>query len=150
MSVTSLNNNLILHVFSFLPLTSYKSLILTCHRFNSLVANNQSLLQSWCISKFPKYIAETTPLPNDMDFKWLLMCLHFDISHKPDPDSHKYGFIQGQFHLRIRSIIRISIRRKAAHVITQGININLSLSHIALVHSLMTSYKARGFTSHQS
>ena len=41
MQFTSLSNYLILQASSSLPITSYKSLILTCHQFSNLVTTNQ-------------------------------------------------------------------------------------------------------------
>ncbi|CAI2358342.1 Hypothetical protein MVR_LOCUS47 [uncultured virus] len=61
-----------------------------------------------------------------MDYKWLLMCLHFDLNHVKDPDSCKYGFTMETYYLSIRSIVRTSVRGKVAHVITNEINVQLS------------------------
>ena len=123
MQFTSLSNYLILQVFSFLPITSYKSLILTCHQFNNLVTTNQPLLQSWCISKFPKYITATLPLPNDADYNWLIKCLINDISEHHDRPSCKYGYVDLSGILNIRSILCVTHVDRSRVLITQGIRI---------------------------
>ena len=126
MHITNLNNNIILRIFALLPLTAYIPLILTCQRFHKLVNDNQSLLKTWCINKFPHHITQHTPLPNDLDYKWLLMCLHFDITQFIHQASHRYGYIKIPGFLYIRSIIRSSFHFDKPYVIAQGISFNIS------------------------
>ena len=120
MPLPNLNNQLLLHIFAYLPLTSYASLILTCRRFHSLVVNNQSLFKTWCINKLTNYIASTTPLPDDLDYKWLFKCLHHDITKVQDPNTHTYGYIHNHHKLHIRSITQVSTSEYGIHVISQG------------------------------
>ncbi|CAI2358335.1 Hypothetical protein MVR_LOCUS40 [uncultured virus] len=131
MLLTTLNTTIILHILSFLPLASYKPLILTCRQFNNLITNSQPLLQSWCISKFPKHITATTPLPNDADYNWLIKCLINDLNDVQDSNTHKYGYTRRLNKLFIRSIIRTSTHPSTVYkhipiVIAQGIRIKVS------------------------
>ncbi|CAI2358338.1 Hypothetical protein MVR_LOCUS43 [uncultured virus] len=122
MHITNLNNAIILRIFALLPLASYLDLILTCQRFHKLVNDNQSLLKTWCINKFPKYITQHTPLPNGTDYKWLLKCSYFDITEFAQHADHKYGYIKVPGLLYIRSAISNSFRFGTPYVIEQGIS----------------------------
>lgn len=123
MPLTDLNNYLLVHIFAFLLLETYVPLILTCQRFHNIITTNQSLLQSWCINKFPKHITATIPLPDGTDYNWLVKCLLNDLSNIRNTKVHKYGYLNG-FDLHMRNIIRISNDQ----MLTRGIYINQSMS----------------------
>ena len=97
-TIASLNSYILVHVFSFLPLTSWTKLLLTCKQFYKAAIDNQGLFQTWCFNKFPNYLKPSTPLPPNTDYKWLLKCLTND-------DTFKYGFKFDSGVLYIRQII---------------------------------------------
>ena len=100
MPITTLNNQLALYIFAFLTLDDWSSLQLTCQRFYKL-ANDESLLQLWCINKFPTYITSNTHLPPGTDYKWLSKCLMYDFE---DNDAKEYGYMLTSEFLYIRSV----------------------------------------------
>lgn len=69
-----LNNILLLRIFALLTLDDWLSLQFTCKLFHKL-ANTESLLQSWCIDKYPAYITANIPLPSGCDWAWMCKCL---------------------------------------------------------------------------
>lgn len=101
MSIASLSNPLLLHIFELLPLASWIPLQLTCHRFYNLTANNQALLKTWCFNMFPSYLNASTPLPPNTDYKWLSKCL----SNSIDDNPRTYGYTCTTDMLWIRSVI---------------------------------------------
>ena len=121
MHITNLNNHLLSHIFAFAAVESYIPLQLTCHRFCNFIKDNQSLFKTWSIAKFPSHLDSSTPLPHDEDYKWLIKCLHNNISYSGSNDSRKYGYTLNQRELQIRSIIRVSVHDGKTRTITQGI-----------------------------
>lgn len=100
MPFTTLNNQLVLCIFAFLSLDEWLPLQSACKRFYKL-ANDQGLLQSWCINKFPTLITSETPLPPDADYKWLAKCSMYDLK---DSNDAKYGYMLTSEFLYIRSV----------------------------------------------
>ena len=69
-----LNNTLLLRIFALLTLDDWLSLQFTCKLFHKLV-NTESLLESWCINKYPAYITANIPLPSGCNWAWMCKCL---------------------------------------------------------------------------